>query len=485
MVLHNFLKRDYAYLVVAASAIAIGTFIRRMHNAQRKRTVSSTVGFLVALLFCGWEVLHSMVSIAIGTILMNSLKSRIMPRVVFAFAFTYRTFFCLLSYYGTWRDESTLANGIQLILTIKLISVAYEIDEYRKHRSNGYTGSSVLNDPSNHKAMLLYEEPTAVDVVCYMYCFLGLCTGPFYRFRTYHDMLRIPKHASNGIPAWTMVVSRIPMLVILIILSTVVGNYFPTDYMRSDEFYESRSFVYRFCYVIPIGIVGMARYGVVWYLSEFSFIVTGLGIYPEAKQSQPGRGPSVFQQKDPIWQIKESPKPVKYDFEAVRNVYIKQGFTSETYAKTFRYWNCTVQWWLAHFIYASALFSGKPSLIRWIAVGFVSALWHGFRAGYYFAFVGMVYIAFAERLLLSNVTSELSGPPKSVFSVLHYFLFKMIGIGTFMGTFALSNYDDVLRYLTSVYFGIYSIATISILLAILSTVTSTHKEHVVLKNKHE
>lgn len=76
MVLHNFLRRDYAYIAVAASAIAIAAFIRRIHNLHHKRIVSSTVGLLVALLFCGWEVLHSIISIGIGAILIDLLKSR-------------------------------------------------------------------------------------------------------------------------------------------------------------------------------------------------------------------------------------------------------------------------------------------------------------------------------------------------------------------------------------------------------------------------
>lgn len=45
---------------------------------------------------------------------------RFMPRVVFGFSFLYRIFFCLLTYRSAWRNENTLANGIQLIATIKV-----------------------------------------------------------------------------------------------------------------------------------------------------------------------------------------------------------------------------------------------------------------------------------------------------------------------------------------------------------------------------
>nr|XP_039255237.1 lysophospholipid acyltransferase 7-like [Styela clava] len=482
--LSEFIDRDYAYIAVVAVSIFLGGFTRKIKNVETKKLFTFLVGFTIVSAFCGAEVLHSLITIIIGTLLIKQCSNRSMPKMVFLFSFLYRIFFCLSSFFTSWRDDRNLANGIQLVLTIKMICVAYEVDDFRRRQANenahanGHSngvGNGFSNNHNNittmdkHKTFPLNEEPSFFDIICYMYCFLGIGTGPFYRYRTYHDMIFLPQHISKPLPAVDHIISRLSILTMLIIVSVGGGMLFGVKEMKSDEFYE-RSFFYRFFYVLPIGAIGMSRYGVIWFLSEFGFAMSGLGVYPESMKPEPGRGPTNFHDgNDDIWG-KKIARGLRYSFESTRNVYIVQGLTAKTYAKTFRWWNCTVQWWLAHFIYASKLFSGKPVFIRWLAVAIVSAVWHGFKAGYYFSFVGMTYVAFAEFLLLSQVGARLNKNARVVFDLVHYLLYKAVGIGSFMTTFSLSNYSDVMRYLASVYYGIYGVATASIILSVITSV---------------
>lgn len=44
---------------------------------------------------------------------------------------------------------------------------------------------------------------------------------------------------------------------------------------------------------------------------------------------------------------------------------------------------------------------------RWLAIGLVSATWHGFKAGYYFSFLGMPFVAFAEDICLKQIRGRI------------------------------------------------------------------------------
>lgn len=75
MVLHNILKRDHAYLVVVFLSIIVGDFTRKVHDPHLKRNLSAAIGFLIGVLFCGWEMCHLVISTCVGTVIMKTLKS--------------------------------------------------------------------------------------------------------------------------------------------------------------------------------------------------------------------------------------------------------------------------------------------------------------------------------------------------------------------------------------------------------------------------
>lgn len=463
----NGLRRDHAYIILVTFSILLGSITRNIRNATAKKIAMAAIGFGSVLCFCGTETLHSLICIIVGITMIKLFKTELTPRLVFIFSFAYRMFFCASSYFGFGRDENNLANGVQLIVTIKLISVAYEVAEYRRRQckpSPEPMSESAKIAYEKHKVMPIEAEPSFFDIFCYMYCFPGISTGPFFRYQTYETMIHMPQYVSKSLPVWRHIYNRLFILTLLVLTSVCGAKIFNVDEMKTPEFYANKSFFYRFFYIVPVGIIGMCRYGVVWYLSEFGFAAAGLGVYPSAMSPDPGRGPTKFSGPE-IWPSKEQSRTTEYSFETARNVHIVKGWFAGTYAKTFRWWNCSVQWWLAHFIYGSKLFSGAPAFVKWVAVVTVAAVWHGFRAGYYFSFIGMPYIAFAESLLLRTVGKRISEKSRGIFNMVHWVLFKVVGITTFMTTFALSSYGDIMRYLHSVYYGIYGIATLSIFIS--------------------
>lgn len=120
-----------------------------------------------------------------------------------------------------------------------------------------------------------------------------------------------------------------------------------------------------------------------------------------------------------------------------------------------RYWNMTVQWWLAQYIYKSA--PARSYVLRSAWTMLLSAYWHGLHPGYYLSFMTIPLCLAAEGYLESALRSHLSPKGQQAWDWVHWFL-KMRAYDYMCMGFVLLSMADTLRYWASIYFWIHFLA---------------------------
>nr|XP_023506130.1 lysophospholipid acyltransferase 7 isoform X2 [Equus caballus]XP_023506131.1 lysophospholipid acyltransferase 7 isoform X2 [Equus caballus]XP_023506132.1 lysophospholipid acyltransferase 7 isoform X2 [Equus caballus]XP_023506133.1 lysophospholipid acyltransferase 7 isoform X2 [Equus caballus]XP_023506134.1 lysophospholipid acyltransferase 7 isoform X2 [Equus caballus] len=227
-----------------------------------------------------------------------------------------------------------------------LVSLASEVQDLhlaqRKEMASGFSKGPNLG--------LLPDVPSLLETLSYSYCYVGIMTGPFFRYRTYLDWLEQP--FPGAVPSLRPLLCRAwpaPLFGLLFLLSS---HLFPLEAVREDAFY-ARPLPDRLFYMIPVFFAFRMRFYVAWIAAECGCIAAGFGAYPVAAKARPGGGPTL---QCPPPSSLEKAASVEYNYETIRNIDCYDTDFCTRVREGMRHWNMTVQWWLAQYIYKSAPF---------------------------------------------------------------------------------------------------------------------------------
>uniref|UniRef100_A0ACB8EW56 Lysophospholipid acyltransferase 7 n=1 Tax=Sphaerodactylus townsendi TaxID=933632 RepID=A0ACB8EW56_9SAUR len=339
--------------------------------------------------------------------------------------FSYLLFFRTVAYFG-FPDPTPFSNAIQLLLTLKMVSLANEVQEFtqaKKQDVASFTKSSMIG--------VIPKMPGLVEILCYSYCYVGLMTGPFYRYRTHYDWLTQPD--SSAIPSWPLLLSRSKTIPIFGASFLLVSHFFPLDYVRSSAFYE-RGLPFRLFYMMPVFFVFRMRFYVAWLCAECACIAAAFGAYPAAAKSRSGGGPTV--EYEPLSRSADGEAlSLTYDYETIKNidphgtdfcVKVKDGM---------RYWNMTVQWWLAQYIYKSAPF-------------------RSYVLSYYLSFLTIPLCLAAEGAMERGFLKHLTPAGRLYGDWVQWFL-KMRAYDYMCMGFVLLTFEDTVRYWSAIYYCVH------------------------------
>ncbi|XP_063055209.1 lysophospholipid acyltransferase 7 [Engraulis encrasicolus] len=432
---------ELVYLGFIALSIPVG-FLFRYLSPPVKQGAALLVGLTVTITTCQVHTLHSLITI-LGTWVIIKLNWRRAPALSLGWTFLYLLFFRKAEDLGLPRP-TPFSNAIQLILTLKMVSLANEVKTFHQEKKNevsSFAKSPVVGG--------LSSEPSLYDVISYSYCYVGIMTGPFFRYQTFVDWLQQP--SPQSLPGREPCLLRLRMVPVYGALFLVFNHYFPLDYVRGDKFQDQflqHNFFFRFFYMIVTFFVFRMRFYAAWCGAEAGCISAGLGCYPEGAQSKPGGGPTVQYNPDPD-------APVKYDFRTIQNIDCYNTDFCVKVRHGMRYWNMTVQWWLHHYIYPNAPFKAYALRAGWTML--ISAYWHGLHVGYYLSFLTIPLCIAAESAMEACVRSRLGERGQAVFDWVHWFL-KMRAYDYMCMGFVLLRADDTLHYWHSIYFSMHLVA---------------------------
>ncbi|KAJ7313986.1 hypothetical protein JRQ81_005843 [Phrynocephalus forsythii] len=416
-----------------------------------KQFGGAAAGLMLTLATCHIHTLHSLITI-LGTWLIINLSPRSCHYLTLGWTFSYLLFFRTVTSFDL-PEPTPFTNAVQLLLTLKMVSLANEVQEFtaaKKQEVTSFAKSSLIG--------VIPKMPGLVEILCYSYCYVGLMTGPFYRYRTHYDWLNQPD--SSVIPSWQPLLSRAKMIPVFGAFFLLVSHFFPLGYVRSEAFYE-RGFPFRLFYMVPIFFVFRMRFYVAWLCAECGCIAAAFGAYPTAAKARSGGGPTVEYEPLSSKSIDGEASSITYDYETIKNidphgtdfcVKVKDGM---------RYWNMSVQWWLAQYIYKSAPVRSYVMRSAWTML--ISAYWHGIHPGYYLSFLTIPLCLAAEGAMESGLLKHLSSSGRLYGDWVQWFL-KMRAYDYMCMGFVLLTFEDTVRYWSSIYYCIHVVAVAFLLL---------------------
>uniref|UniRef100_A0A8D8J985 Lysophospholipid acyltransferase 7 n=1 Tax=Culex pipiens TaxID=7175 RepID=A0A8D8J985_CULPI len=436
------MKDDIVYLVLLGLCIGFGHFYRKFKDPEEKKLLGTCLGILVMVSVSGLHTVHMLFCYLVASLIIVYANRKTCHLVTFGFMFGYLFLFRSVTYLG-FDAPPGHTNMIQMILTLKLVGLAFEVNAaYTKSLGDGAAkkddDSQTIAEPlsENEKALLKLDLQ---NVFHYCFNYVGILTGPYFTYKTYRDALYLPfSSKADCIGATVEKLKVIPLYAGLFLLISYV---WPLNYATSAEFYEERSFFYRLMYVWPTFFIFRMRIYTGILLSECVCTMAGFGAYPKLCANKSGHGPS----KDCSAMI-GNPDEHEYDFETVRNIDVINTERCWTFREAMRYWNTCVQYWMAMYVYKR--FPSKK--YRTLATLAVSAIWHGVYAGYYFCICAAPFYLPIEDLYVKLFIKNATGTKLKVLNVIcwisKFFAFSYMGIA-----FLLLTIEKIWFYYNSVY----------------------------------
>ncbi|XP_011630065.1 lysophospholipid acyltransferase 7 isoform X5 [Pogonomyrmex barbatus] len=368
------LWNDVIYVLLLLFSVAIGLFYRKIERPHVKQWIGTVIGFTLVACISGLSVVHPIITVLINAIIITNLSWKYeyiylmkCHLVSLYFSFFYLLVIFRLSDYFGLSNPPTYTNLVVMILTLKLPGLAFEIN-------SAATAPTDNNQGANSEA---FKKISFMDVIHYSFGYMGVLTGPYYRYRTYWDSLYRP--FSNYVDPWPLTYYKLKQIAAFIVLFLVMNHLFPSDYTQTVEF-EEHCFFYRFFYMYPTFASFRLRMFIGMILAECVCQMSGLGAYPVCCQPVPGLGPRDYKKIEELSLNHDRIKKEQQDFETVHNMNVWEVEFSPFVRHTMKMWNTCIQYWMAVCIYKRFPHKG----LRTVATLTLSALWHGYSAGYYF-----------------------------------------------------------------------------------------------------
>ncbi|CAF2993644.1 unnamed protein product [Rotaria sp. Silwood2] len=188
-----YLSDEVIYVCLLLISIPIGFIFKNSRHINLKAYSSTLIGFIFALIVCRWDVLHSLITTSVTCLILAGVTARYVHIATFIWCFSYLLFFRTTNLFSIQLPVAH-SNAIQLMLTLKLVSVAFEWhDSYLRLKTIRTQTNADESEKLHLQDMYLSVKPSTLRIFQYAYCYIGLLTGPYYRYRTYHDWLEM-KH---------------------------------------------------------------------------------------------------------------------------------------------------------------------------------------------------------------------------------------------------------------------------------------------------
>ncbi|XP_058715550.1 lysophospholipid acyltransferase 7, partial [Poecile atricapillus] len=433
-------REELTYLGVLLGSIPVG-FVLKGRGPRWRQFGGAVLGAGLALLTCGPHLLHSLLT-ALGTWAILILLPRHSGGATLAWSFGYLLFFRTPRLWGL-PEPPAFANALQLLTTLKMVSLACDAQELREAGLKGVT-----SEETQLMIGSLRRVPSLIDILCYTYCYLGLLTGPFYRLGTHLDWVFSRSHP----PSLRRALLHLRWVPALGAACAQVSGAWPARAALEPGF-GARAWPRRLALMVPVFLALRLRLYVGWLCAEAGCVAAGLGAYPRCANARPGRGPTARWE----WPHRCEDLPEDdWDFETIRTVDPWGTELGRRFRGGLRRWNMTVQWWLAAYVHRRG--PRQHPLIRNAWTMLASAYWHGLHGGQYLSFLTvplwLAAEAAAEAALEEHFglpLEELRGWKGSLLRGGQWFL-KMRAFEYLSMGFVLREAEATLRFWASVHF---------------------------------
>eukprot|EP00916_Digyalum_oweni_P010163 GHVL01017050.1.p1 GENE.GHVL01017050.1~~GHVL01017050.1.p1 ORF type:complete len:217 (+),score=39.36 GHVL01017050.1:381-1031(+) len=158
----------------------------------------------------------------------------------------------------------------------------------------------------------------------------------------------------------------------------------------------NNNFIYRLYHVCMVVLQLRGRFIIAWIISEIICCISGVGFDPCIH-------------------------PYSIDIKIFRTVDIKKVELSTSMRYMIQGWNCSVQSWMAIYIYKRLTFESK--LLRQVITMSLSAFWHGLHPGYYVSFIQAPFFQLIQQSLWDNLDNYIyNGIYSNIYNYILYII---------------------------------------------------------------
>ncbi|KAL6298114.1 MBOAT-domain-containing protein [Sparassis latifolia] len=317
--------------------------------------------------------LQLLVSVLGTYFLAAKIKRGRMPWIVFAFVMGHLTANHVIRTFRNQSYETFEITGPQMVLTMKLTTFAWNVWDSRRPVEE-------LDQWQREKRVLQY--PSLVEFLGYSLYFPSVLVGPYLEYADYVALIdgtiyKKPVVDKNRrlVPHGRKRVAYRKMVIGLALLGIYVTGISTFSYSATaQEWFKTKSFLYRFLFFQISGLFERTKYYAVWTLTEGAAILTGFGFsgYTSSGGTRWEGAANVN-----VWFIEFAPN---------MKVLLDN-------------WNMKANIWLRECVYKRVTPKGKKPGFRSSMITFAtSAFWHGISGGYYLTFVTGGFMQTAGRL---------------------------------------------------------------------------------------
>ena len=298
---------------------------------------------------------------------------------------------CILS--GTATDRMSMT-GTLMVMVAKTCMFAY-------HMHDGFNlKNKHLLSVHNHIALsrkhtAITESVSLFDFIAYHFEFMGGMVGPVSTYSEFSDFMNLRSDFANLDSVSFFNPSVLAIFKAFVALgSYVVLMSFPVMEINTlvTDWYMALPIIYRMSLCSIICTAGRLVFWVVWSLTEVSFVLSGFGY------------------------IRVSPETGKPKFSRGCNVEWLKVETSQNFNSVTAHWNIRLaNLWLKNCVYQrvesvprifAALFPSPKSLGNFLTK-ITSAVWHGWFAGYFLAFLSLGLGNWTETIVRERLHPQL------------------------------------------------------------------------------
>lgn len=445
------LQDDIIYVFVLLFSVFFGCFYRKFKDPCERQWVGTGFGLFLIILVSGSHVVHPLVCLLINAVIVTKLSSKICHLASVFFSFFYLLIIFRLGHWVGMPIPPSHTNLIQMILTLKLSGLAFEIN-------SAATVVSADNDIQGAKSEAL-KNISFMDVIHYGLSYMGVLTGPYYRYRTYWDSLHKP--FANYVDPWPLTLYKLKQTAVFSTLFLIMNYTFPAEYTISEE-YNNHSMFYKWLYIYPVFATFRVRLFAGVLLSECACQMAGLGAYPTKCETSPGMGPRNYKELEEICAHPEKITQEELDFETVHNMNIWEVETCLLVRSCMKHWNSCVQYWMGIYIYKRFPFKSLRTMVTLA----LSSLWHGYAVGYHVCICSVPFYLKLEHVLVEYHNQH---DKNSIGWKIWAFILwiSRLSCMAYLGVpFLLLGYEEILQFYKNLYYSGHIIAIVLYITAI-------------------
>jgi len=428
---------DTVYVAFLFLSFLFSFLFRKVKHKNVRQWTSTVFGAIIVFAVSGVHIVHPIVCTVINAVLIQ-VDQRRCHIYSFIFTFGYLIFFRLITYFGIPYPPAH-TNLIQMLLTLKLVGLSFEVhDSYLiKLKQKDDTKPDVKD---NYKMIF---QPTIVEVFHYTFCYIGILTGPYFKYRTYLDLFN-HDYWKKAIYA-NLLIKKIRLISPIIVCYLITTWMFPLSEFNNDSFYTSTSLMYRLWYMYTSFFIFRTRLYLGFIFSEIICITSGIGAYPVYCDPQSGYGPT---KNFELLTNEHSKNEELYNFDCILSIDVIKVETISTVRGATRNWNMTIQFWLSEYVYKR--FPLKQ--FRTLAVFVTSAIWHGVYVGYYISLCSVPFYLAVEDIYDKRYRNYADSAGKRILWTFFLYIMKMHQFSFWGCTFQLLHIEIIIRYCKSLYF---------------------------------